>query len=105
MQLKIIWAIRRQIHFQKIETNALIAALFTFTPPANVDVIDETKNRNKINRLLFNLSPHECGREYLDEFVGQTHFLGAGKPLRRAIEQGILHSMILWGPPGQVKPL
>lgn len=36
----------------------------------------------------------------LEEFVGQTHLLGAGKPLRKAIEQGILHSMILWGPPG-----
>src|SRR5579883_1010806 len=39
----------------------------------------------------------------LDEFVGQSHLLGQGKPLRRAIEQGILHSMILWGPPGTGK--
>ncbi len=39
----------------------------------------------------------------LDEFVGQTHLLGPGKPLRKAIEQGILHSMILWGPPGTGK--
>lgn len=39
----------------------------------------------------------------LDEFAGQTHLLGQGKPLRRAIEQGILHSMILWGPPGTGK--
>src|SRR5579885_1600429 len=39
----------------------------------------------------------------LDEFVGQAHLLGQGKPLRRAIEQGILHSMILWGPPGTGK--
>lgn len=39
----------------------------------------------------------------LEEFVGQTHLLGAGKPLRKAIEQGILHSMILWGPPGTGK--
>lgn len=37
------------------------------------------------------------------EFVGQAHLLGAGKPLRRAIEQGIIHSMILWGPPGTGK--
>lgn len=36
----------------------------------------------------------------LDDFVGQAHLLGAGKPLRRAVEQGQLHSMILWGPPG-----
>lgn len=39
----------------------------------------------------------------IDEFVGQLHLLGQGKPLRRAIDQGILHSMILWGPPGTGK--
>lgn len=39
----------------------------------------------------------------LDQFVGQDHLLGAGKPLRKAIEQGVLHSMILWGPPGTGK--
>jgi putative ATPase len=39
----------------------------------------------------------------LEEFVGQPHLLGQGKPLRKAIEQGILHSMILWGPPGTGK--
>ncbi|MBX3709401.1 MAG: replication-associated recombination protein A [Gammaproteobacteria bacterium] len=39
----------------------------------------------------------------LDEFIGQSHLLGLDKPLRRAIEQGILHSMILWGPPGTGK--
>jgi putative ATPase len=36
----------------------------------------------------------------LDEYVGQSHLVGPGKPLRRAVEQGQLHSMILWGPPG-----
>jgi len=39
----------------------------------------------------------------LQEFIGQTHLLGIGKPLRRVIEQGVLHSMILWGPPGSGK--
>lgn len=39
----------------------------------------------------------------LAEYVGQTHLLGPGKPLRKAIEQGQLHSMILWGPPGTGK--
>src|SRR3990167_170567 len=39
----------------------------------------------------------------LDGFVGQSHLLGPGKPLRCAIMQGILHSMILWGPPGSGK--
>jgi putative ATPase len=39
----------------------------------------------------------------LDEFVGQSHLLGAGAPLRRALESGRPHSMILWGPPGTGK--
>ncbi|MBZ2167949.1 replication-associated recombination protein A [Marinobacter sp. F4216] len=36
----------------------------------------------------------------LEDYVGQKHLVGPGKPLRRAVEQGQLHSMILWGPPG-----
>ena len=39
----------------------------------------------------------------LDEYVGQEHLLGAGAPLRRALESGRPHSMILWGPPGTGK--
>ena len=39
----------------------------------------------------------------LDEFVGQSHLLGAGAALRRALESGRPHSMILWGPPGTGK--
>lgn len=36
----------------------------------------------------------------LDEYVGQQHLLARGRPLREALENGQLHSMILWGPPG-----
>lgn len=39
----------------------------------------------------------------LAEYVGQSHLLAEGKPLRRAIEAGHAHSMILWGPPGTGK--
>jgi putative ATPase len=39
----------------------------------------------------------------LDEFVGQSQILSQGKPLRRAIEEDRLHSMIFWGPPGTGK--
>jgi putative ATPase len=39
----------------------------------------------------------------LDEFVGQSHLLGRGKPLSASIEAGQLHSLILWGPPGTGK--
>lgn len=36
----------------------------------------------------------------LDDYIGQQHILGENKPLRKAILQGLPHSMILWGPPG-----
>lgn len=39
----------------------------------------------------------------LDEFVGQEHLVGKGKPLRLAIEQGHVFSFILWGTPGTGK--
>ncbi|MGC1522773.1 MAG: replication-associated recombination protein A [Steroidobacteraceae bacterium] len=39
----------------------------------------------------------------LDEYVGQPHLLAPGAPLRRALESGRPHSMILWGPPGTGK--
>lgn len=39
----------------------------------------------------------------IEYYVGQKHILGSGKPLRQAIEQGSLHSMIFWGPPGTGK--
>src|SRR5690348_3963379 len=36
----------------------------------------------------------------LDEIVGQDRLLGPGSALRRALEAGSVHSMVLWGPPG-----
>jgi putative ATPase len=39
----------------------------------------------------------------LEEFVGQRRLLGEGSALRRAIESGRPHSMILHGPPGSGK--
>ena len=39
----------------------------------------------------------------LDEYIGQEHILGLGKPLRAQIESKHLSSLILWGPPGSGK--
>src|SRR4051812_34520796 len=39
----------------------------------------------------------------LDEFVGQQHFLGPGKLLRRIIDARRLHSVVFYGPPGSGK--
>ncbi|PCH84392.1 MAG: recombination factor protein RarA, partial [Piscirickettsiaceae bacterium] len=36
----------------------------------------------------------------LETFEGQHHLLSPGKPLYEAINSGLLHSLILWGPPG-----
>lgn len=57
---------------------------------------------------LFSSEPHEplaarMRPRTLEEFVGQEHLLGAGKPLRRAIESDRIGSMIFWGPPGSGK--
>ncbi len=62
---------------------------------------------------LFDASPvpdpgNDAGRplaermrpERLEDFVGQKHILGPGKPLRVQIERDQLQSLILWGPPG-----
>lgn len=39
----------------------------------------------------------------LNEFAGQKHLVGEGKPLRLAIDQGHVFSFVLWGPPGTGK--
>src|SRR5215470_8176333 len=39
----------------------------------------------------------------LEDFAGQEHILGPGKPLRQQIERDELSSIILWGPPGSGK--
>ncbi|OZN25842.1 recombination factor protein RarA [Actinobacillus seminis] len=39
----------------------------------------------------------------LAQYCGQSHLIGTGKPLRKAIEAGHIHSMIFWGPPGTGK--
>ncbi|MEC7546733.1 MAG: replication-associated recombination protein A [Pseudomonadota bacterium] len=36
----------------------------------------------------------------LEDYVGQTHVVGEGAPLRKALDSGQVHSLIFWGPPG-----
>ncbi len=48
--------------------------------------------------LAWRMQPHD-----LDEFIGQSHILGQGKPLREAIERDSIVSLILYGPPGTGK--
>ena len=61
------------------------------------------------NSMSFDFSPDfqplaaRMRPETLAQYVGQSHILGAGKPLHRALLAGHAHSMILWGPPGTGK--
>ncbi|WP_442322602.1 replication-associated recombination protein A [Cernens ardua] len=45
--------------------------------------------------LAARMRPHS-----LDDYIGQQHLLGEGKPLRQALVRDQLYSMIFWGPPG-----
>ncbi len=40
----------------------------------------------------------------VEDFFGQSHLLASGRPLRQALESGMLHSMIFWGPPAPARP-
>src|SRR3954452_1482451 len=57
------------------------------------------KNLDKVAPLAVRMRPRS-----LDEFVGQQHFLGQGKLLRRMLEADRLTSLIFYGPPGTGKP-
>jgi len=46
---------------------------------------------------------HKIRPEKLDDFVGQDHLVGKGKPLKEAVDKSHLFSFILWGPPGTGK--
>ena len=36
----------------------------------------------------------------LEEYIGQSHIVGKDAPLRKAIDNGMIPSILLWGPPG-----
>jgi putative ATPase len=66
------------------------------SPPAPEKTGNERAARNQ--PLAARMRPRN-----LDEFVGQTHILGAGQLLRRAVEADRIQSLILYGPPGTGK--
>jgi putative ATPase len=68
-------------------------SLFDTTPPD-----DEQARIDKTRPLAERMRP-----ESWDEYVGQEHIVGAGKPLRVQVERGEMSSIILWGPPGSGK--
>src|ERR671929_574608 len=56
------------------------------------------KNMQRVAPLAVRMRPRT-----LEEFVGQQHFLGPGKLLRRMLEADRLTSVIFYGPPGTGK--
>src|ERR1700686_3445716 len=62
-------------------------SLFDFAPPVSPKDISSP--------LADRMRP-----ETLEDFAGQEHILGPGKPLRSQIEHDRLTSIVLWGPPG-----
>jgi putative ATPase len=62
------------------------------------DEADETDHPDASAPLAERMRPRT-----LDELVGQERLIGPGRPLRLAIEQDRLQSIILWGPPGTGK--
>ncbi|HUH66815.1 MAG TPA: replication-associated recombination protein A [Syntrophales bacterium] len=63
-----------------------------------MDLFDEKTADMGMSPLADRMRPRN-----LSEFVGQSHLLGEGSLLRRAIEEDRLFSMIFWGPPGSGK--
>ncbi len=54
-----------------------------------------TKSRPQFQPLAERMRP-----KTLDDFAGQKHLIGEGKPIRKMIENNNVFSMIFWGPPG-----
>jgi putative ATPase len=70
-------------------------SLFDSTPP---QAGDAARAPDKNRPLAERMRP-----ESLEDYIGQEHILGPGKPLRRQIERDEIGSIILWGPPGTGK--
>src|SRR5882672_984309 len=71
-------------------------SLFDNTPP---EAGEPTRDRPDSKRPL----AERMRPERLEDYIGQEHILGPGKPLRRQIERDEMSSVILWGPPGTGK--
>lgn len=57
-----------------------------------------TKNLDRVQSLAARMRPSR-----IEEFVGQEHLLGEGRPLRKILEGGLLTSLVFWGTPGTGK--
>ena len=74
-------------------------SLFDDSPPEGRDTRTSTPLGTRASTPL----AERMRPRTLDELVGQEALVGPGRPLRRAIEEDRLQSIILWGPPGTGK--
>ena len=65
-----------------------------------MSLFDNTPPREDERSLASRPLAERMRPERLEDYIGQEHILGPGKPLRRQIELDQLTSVILWGPPG-----
>ena len=72
-------------------------------PADNTNVNLSTDSKASTDALLSMPLAARLRPTQIDEYVGQSHLVGEGKALRKMLESGHCHSMILWGPPGTGK--
>jgi len=63
-----------------------------------MDLFETSPKTQRNEPLSYRMRPFT-----FEEYVGQSHIVGEGKLLRRALQAGRLHSLILYGPPGTGK--
>lgn len=68
---------------------------FKLSLNSSKNLVDDNASEDPFAPLAARLRPRS-----LQEYIGQSHLLGEGKPLRAALERGQCYSMIFWGPPG-----
>ncbi|MGK0499991.1 MAG: putative ATPase [Oceanicoccus sp.] len=66
-----------------------------------MELMSSVMNRNLFDdKPLYQPLAARMRPRSLDDYIGQQHILATGKPLREAIDNDQIHSMVLWGPPG-----
>jgi len=68
----------------------------------NLDLFgnENTTKQNAKPQVKFQPLAERMRPKTLDDFAGQKHLIGEGKPIRKMIENNNVFSMVFWGPPG-----
>jgi len=61
---------------------------------------ENTTKQNTKSQVKFQPLAERMRPKTLDDFAGQKHLIGDGKPIRKMIENNNVFSMVFWGPPG-----